>query len=485
MATTARIKRSQARHPDYLEVRARIQRGLERRWQFVEEARQQCQSQYAGALTITDFMKNKLGLRERFRNEITLKKGPNSVYRVPEMLMGMVTLYVTDKNRMSQFDELLGEVKLAETVELPQFFSEDTGHRLLERVKPRHLKQLKGVLEELVLENLPLLVEAEEDLELDEDVTGLPSRARTREGVKRGYCNGRRRRCQKLATASVVGMPTRYDLLPGNSNGGEFHPTSVELAVGLCKRHPKGLVIYRHDAGEEGEERLRELEAVARRQRNFRYIVAVKGRAVGIQGALKGLKAHPAAWLGVTPGTRIAEPEAMKLYKHSRRKRRVVIVARGEPTFADHREGAPQGAGHPKRRVQYYGLVTNLRRGERTRKRVFDTYHRRQNLCEYVFKDSKQSGIVGKFPSKKLLANAFVAGLQMLAYVITKLFERSMLPVTKPLPEVRTFRRRYVAVGGKNRDGSEDPDPAVAEAPVPVASAGAEDRTQARLHDHL
>ncbi|MGH9786083.1 MAG: transposase [Terriglobia bacterium] len=485
MATAARIKRSQAIHPDYPEVRARIQRGLERRWQFVDEARQQSQSQYAGALPITDFMKNKLKVQERFRNEITLKKGPNSVYPVPEMLMGMVTLYVTDKNRMSQFDELLGEVKLAETVELPQFFSEDTGHRLLERVKPRHLKQLKGVLEELVLENLPLLVEAEEDLELDEDVTGLPSRARTREGVKRGYCNGRRRRCQKLATASVAGMPARYDLLPGNSNGGEFHPTSLKLAVELCKRHPRGLVIYRHDAGEEGEERLRELEQIARRHRNFRYIVAVKGRAVGIQGALKELRERPEGWLAVTPGTRVAEPGVMKLYGHSPRKRRVVIVARGEPTFADHRESSPPRTRRPKRRVQYYGLVTNLRRHERARKRVFDTYHRRQSLCEFVFKDAKQSGIVGKFPSKKLLANAFVAGLQMLAYVMTKLFERSMLPATKPLPEVKTFRRRYVTVGGKNRDGSEGSHPAVAEAAVPVALARAEDRTQSRFHHHL
>jgi len=51
--------------------------------------------------------------------------------------------------------------------------------------KTRHLKQLKEGLEELVLENLPLLVEAEEDLELDEDVTGLPSRARTRAGSRR------------------------------------------------------------------------------------------------------------------------------------------------------------------------------------------------------------------------------------------------------------------------------------------------------------
>lgn len=474
MATVAGIKRSQAIHPDYPEVRARIQRGLERRWQFVEEARQHCHSQYAGALPVIDFMKNQVGLEKRFQDQITLKKGRNSVYPVPEMLMGMVTLYVTDKNRMSQFDELLGEVKLAETVELPQFFSEDTGHRLLERVKPRHLKQLKEVLEELVLENLPLLVEAEEDLELDEDVTGLPSRARTREGVKRGYCNGRRRRCQKLATASVAGMPTRYDLFPGNSNGGEFHPPSVELAAELCERHPKGLVIYRHDAGEQGEERLEELEEIARRRRNFRYIVAVKGGSAGIQEALKELQERPEAWLPVTAGTRIAEPDPMKIYGHSRHERRVVIVARGEPTFAGHRESAPRRAGHPKRRVQYYGLVTNLRRRERPRKRVFDTYHRRQSQCEFVFKDSKQSGIVGKFPSKKLVANAFVAGLQMLAYGITKLFERSMLPANKPVPEVKTFRRRYVVVGGKNRDAAADSRAAGLAPSVRVAAPRAE-----------
>lgn len=474
MATTQPIKRSQALHPDYPEVRARIQRGLERRWKFVEEARDHNQSQYIGVVPLVDFMKSKLGLEERFRKRITMKKGRNSVYPVPEMLLGMVTLYLTDKNRMSQFDELLGEVKLAETVDLAQFFSEDTAHRLIHQAKPRHVRQLKGILEELVLENLPLLVEPSEDLAVDEDVTGLPSRARTREGVRRGYCNGRRRRCQKLATASVAGMPTRYDLLPGNSVGAEFHPTSLELAVDLCKRHPRGLVVYRHDAGEEGEERLRDLEEIARKHRNFRYIVAVKGRAVGIQAALKDLRPRPEAWLQATPDTRIAEPEAMKLYKHSLRKRRVVVVARGEPTFAEREAPAEERRRHPRRRVQYYGLVTNLRRHERARKKVFETYHQRQSQCEFAFKDTKQSGIVGKLPSKGRVGNAFVAGLQLLAYVITKLFERSMLPASKPLPEVKTFRRRYVAVGGKNRDAAADQAAAGVEAPVPVAPDRAE-----------
>jgi hypothetical protein len=213
--------------------------------------------------------------------------------------------------------------------------------------------------------------------------------------------------------------------------------------------------------------------------------VAVKARATGIQEVLKELKRRPAAWLEVSAGTRIAEPAAMKLYQDSDRERRVLVVARGEPTFADHRLSAPERRQVPRRRVQYYGLVTNLRRQERPRGRVFQTYHRRQSLCEYVFKDTKQSGIVGKFPSKDGEANAFVAGLQMLAYVITKLFERSMLPISKPLPEVKTFRRRYVAVGGKNRDASEDPHPAGAEAALLLAALGQEGPPQARLHDPL
>jgi len=253
----------------------------------------------------------------------------------------------------------------------------------------------------------------------------------------------------------------------------------------VCKRHPEGLVLYRHDAGEQGEDRLEELEKIARRHRNFRFIMAVKGGCVGIQEALQGLKARPEAWLEVTSGTRIAEPDPMKIYGHSQHERRVVIVARGEPTFAGHRETARPRAGRPRRRVQYYGLVTNLRRRERPRKRVFDTYHRRQSLCEFVFKDSKQSGILGKFPSKKLRANAFVAGLQMLAYVITKLFERSMLPANKPVPEVKTFRRRYVVVGGKNRDAAADPPAAGPTPPVRVAPPRAQREGDPRIRHCL
>lgn len=207
-----------------------------KRRQIIEQARQSQETGYALLIPFGAWLQNSIKLKQRVEQIVSLRKADQSQFSVPDLVAGMVMAFQAGVVRSKRLSRLVPEVKLAESIGLPHFFGATTASDLMKQAQRRHLKEMQRVLRGVCLE----AVEHDPGPEIDlvADTTGHPSDSRHREGVRVGYCNGRKEPCLKSGRVVINGRPAFANLYPGNENPPEPYETGVALARRLCRQYP-------------------------------------------------------------------------------------------------------------------------------------------------------------------------------------------------------------------------------------------------------
>jgi hypothetical protein len=291
-------------------------------------------------------------------------------------------------------------------------------------------------------------------IEVDGDVTGVPQRARKREGVRSGYCGGRTRPCYQQPRVTVNGLPWWTDLRPGNDAGVDVPERTLQAGIELAQRYPKREIFCRWDGQWASRANLQRAQEQAREHRNLKYLVAIHATQMKAGRWEELTQGAKAPWKRVNSTTEIRELGEVRTWEDAAPVR-AVAVRREKRSQSGKRRSKPK----PEWDLRYL-IVTQEPRKRLGTRSVFDRYHQRQRE-EFSFKDGKQSIATAKMPTMKLQANRMHVKMVGLAQLMLQLFARKFLPHPGPYgPTCKTIREKVVAVGGKNPDDEGLGDPA-------------------------
>lgn len=432
-------------------ARAKANLALWERWQVVAASRQRQDTQYAGLVPVVAYADQRLRLRPRLRSELAMTKGRNAVFTPLDEAMAYLGCQMAGILRLNHIDRLLPEGLLAQVLGLPRWPSENTEQRFLQRGTEATVAGLDRLLAQLVDQAEVGWVGG--PIEVDGDVTGVPQRARKREGVQSGYCAGQVRPCYQQPRVTVNGLPVWTDLRRGRDGGSDVFARTLATAVGLARKCPWREVFCRVDGYYASKANLRQAQAAGQRQRNLLFLLPIHASDMK-QGRWEELvTAGPGAWRRVNTTTEIRELGRVQPWGPGTPWVRAVAVRR-----EDRKPARKPGAA--KCYDLRYLIGTNALRSRLGTTKTFRRYHQRQRE-EFSFKDGKQSLSLAKMPTQKLLANRVHVRMVALAQLILQLFARRFLPHRGRYgPTCKSMREKVLAVGGKNPYREAAPGPA-------------------------
>lgn len=428
-------------------ARRKAEAALKERRHTIAATRDRRDTSYAGMVPMAEYGDRMLQLRQRWPEALSMKKGRNAIYKPEDEAMAYVGCQMAGIVRLNHIDRLLPEGVLAKVLGIPQWMSENTQQRFLKRATEETLEGVDGLTQKLVEEEeLP----GDGPIEVDGDVTGVPQRARKREGVESGYCGGRARPCYQQPRVTVNGLVWWTDLRRGKDACVDLPERTWKTGARLAQEYPKREVFCRVDGYWASKANLRRAQEVARKNANLMYLMTIHASDMK-EGRWEELAAQgKGPWKRVNSTTEIRELEWIKPWGDETERVRAVAVRRKEkPTKAKGRAVKKE----PRWDLRYL-IVTNASRRRLGTRKAFRRYHQRQRE-EFSFKDGKQSLSTAKMPTMKLQANRMHVKMVGLAQVMFHLFARKFLPHQGPYgPTCKTIREKVIAVGGKNRDGS-------------------------------
>lgn len=441
---------------------------MRERRRVIEGSRDRQDSGYAGMVPILQFCGDTLKIPEELAGALKMKKGRTAVYTPVDEGMAYLGCQMAGIVRLNHMDRLLPEGALAEALGIPQWMSENTEQRFLKRATE---ESLRGV-DELIQRRIE-----EEDLrwsrgwiEVDGDVTGVPQRARKREGVRPGYCGGKVVPCYQQPRVTVNGLVWWTDLRPGDDGCADLFDRTRQTALKLARKHPDQQVVYRLDGYFSSKENLR--QSVSEDQpRNLHFLLAIHATRmkVGLWQELT-TKAR-GTWKRINSTTEIKELGLVRPWEEAPAVRAVAVRREKRESPKRRRRGTREWD------LEYL-IVTDLPRPKMGTREVFRRYHQRQRE-EFSFKDGKQSLATAKMPTQSLMANRMHVKMVGLAQVILRLFADKFLPPRDGYgPTCKTIREKVIAVGGKNqhRAGSDRAGADVLRVPLAAAHGGPSSR---------
>jgi hypothetical protein len=387
-----------------------------------------------------------LEVPKRLEGKLHMEKGRNAMYKPVDEAMAYVGAQMVGIVRLNHLDQVLPEAVLADILGMAQWPSENTEQRFLKRATEETLKGINDLMEHLVLKHE--VAEGSRTIEVDGDVTGVPQRARKREGVQSGYCGGRARPCYQQPRVTVNGLAVWTDLRRGGDGCTDVFDRTLETGLKLAWKHPECEVEYRVDGFFASRGNLRVAQYHAKHQRNLIFLLSIHASQMKPGRWEELVAGGQGPWKRVNSTTEIRELGEVQPWGEQTQPVRAVAVRREK-----------RGAGGKKRRgprqwdAQYL-IVTNGTRRRRGTRAVFKRYHQRQRE-EFSFKDGKQSLAMAKMPTAKLMANRMHVRLVAMAQLMLQLFARRFLPHRGRYgPTCKTIREKVIAVGGKNRGRS-------------------------------
>jgi hypothetical protein len=425
-----------------------------KRRQIIEQARQSQETGYALLIPFGAWLQNTIKLKQRVEHTVSLSKGDRCPFSVPDIVAGMVVAFQTGVVRSKHLSRLVPEVKLAESVGLPHFFGATTASDLMKQAHPRHIQEMQRVLRGISLE----AVEHDPGPEIDivADTTGHPSDSRQREGVRVGYCNGRKEPCLKSGRVVINGRPAFATLYPGNENPQEPYEKGVALARRLCRRYPDRRVHLGLDTAFVSERHLRQLHRLAHRYKNFRFTISLPvpdPRSQPAHTVALATAKPKKTWKQVNHRSRVIDMGWRKVYSDSVHRTRVVVVETkndppppAQPTRKKNTKKKRRRRQRPPQR--HYLIATNYSQSELKAKAVFRRHHRRP-VVEFSFKDAKQSYRINHLPHQKFLANSFYLLVVTLAQLLGILYNQMLLTRQTAGSLVATVRADLWALPGR------------------------------------
>jgi hypothetical protein len=429
-------------------ARRKAEAALKERRRVVQDTRGRPDTKYAGLVPVVEYAKQLLRLPERLEEKLDMRKGRTATFTPVDEAMGILGCQMAGILRLNHIDQLLPESVLADVLGLPRWPSENTEQRFLKRATGQTLEGLDSLMRKFVEDEE--VQRGSGPIEVDGDVTGVPQRARKREGVQSGYCGGRVRPCYQQPRVTVNGLPWWTDLRPGADGCMDVFDRTLETAVSMARRHPRREVFMRMDSYFVSMGHIRMVQCYARDHRNLIYLMPAHepdmkaGRWEELVGEASG------RWKRVSSTTQILELGWVLPWGERTDRIRAVAVRRGGRAGKGGR-GKSAHAGEEKR----YLILTNATRRRLGTRRVFDRYHQRQRE-EFSFKDGKQSLSTAKMPTLTMMGNRAHVKMVALAQVILHLFTRRFLPHKGAYgPTCKTIREKVIAVGGKNQRRSD------------------------------
>jgi hypothetical protein len=393
---------------------------------------------------MVEYARQDLKLEARLQRGLHMTKGRNAVYSPLNEAMAYLGCQVTGILRLNHMDRLLPEQAVAEALSLPKWMSENTQQRFLKRATEETLTGVDGIAQRLIvdedLQGPPGMIE------VDGDVTGIPQRARKREGVKPGYCEGRARPCYQQPRITVNGLSWWTDLRPGNDACTDLPKRTLQTGARLAGEFPQREVFCRLDGFWASRATLRMFQDAADGQSNLAFLLPIHSNYMKARPWEEIVACSSSPWKRVNSTTRIRELGTIRPWGDDTRPVRAVAVWREEK-----RRGK---RGRTVTKVLRYLIAVSVERKRLGTLAVFRRYHQRQRE-EFSFKDGKQSLSTAKMPTMKFTANRMHVKMVALAQVMMHLFARKFVPHPGPYgPTCKTLREKVVAVGGKNPAGS-------------------------------
>jgi Transposase DDE domain group 1 len=449
-------------------ARRKAEAALRERRRIIKANRDRRETAYAGMVPMVEYARQELKLEDRLQRGLHMTKGQNSVYSPLNEAMAYLGCQVAGILRLGHIDRLIPESAVAQTLNLPQWMSENTQQRFLKRATEETLAGIDGIAQRLIVDE-ELQGGPPGPIEVDGDVTGIPQRARKREGVKPGYCEGRARPCYQQPRVTVNGLSWWSDLRSGNDACMDLPEQTLKTGSKLAREYPKREILCRLDGYWASRATLRMYQAAARDQANLEFLLPIHSSDMKAQTWVDLVEGTQTPWKRVNSTTRIRELGRVRPWGEGTEPVRAVAVQREEK-----RRGK---RGRTVTKVLRYLIVVSVERKRLGTLAVFRRYHQRQRE-EFSFKDGKQSLSTAKMPTMKLMANRMHVKMVALAQVMMRLFARKFVPHPGPYgPTCKTIREKVVAVGGKNTAGPGGGDhPDLLRLPVAALFAGQGDR---------
>jgi len=456
-----RKKRWTARKRETARKKAKVT--LKKRRQFIYEAKQRSETKFAGIIPLMEYQDKMLQLRQKLSDHLKETKGKNAWFKSPDVAIGMVTLLQMGLEYLEHIPHFLKEVKVAEGLGLPHFFSENVVRDWIERKPEEQTQGLKELAQAYILSTG---IGKGTAAYVDVDLTSIPSCAHQREGAVPGYGSHGCGRCYQAPRISVNGLNFDWALKPGIEPGGPYYDWGLKAAETLLEQGKARDVILRSDSGFASAGRLQSAQALKGRFENFHFIMAAS--AGPKESALLGLiqesgKLGKKRWRKVSKTTWVLEFSRRKVYKKEAVKARAVLVKQQRTSSKRTSRWNSQKRIEP--RDHFYFLLTDYPPSECNAQNLFREYHGRQNE-EQLFRDSKQGRAFLHLPDQTLAANELYLSLVLLSQMLRRLYQQRVLPKSRRLSYGPSLQHWFIEMGGKNQ-GSE-PDlfyPALSDSP--------------------
>jgi len=426
-------------------ARKKANAALRQRKRTIEANRHRVQTSYTGMVAVAEYANQMLRLPKRLPKALAMKKGKNAVYQPLDEAMAHLGSQITGIARLNNLDQLLSEQVVADLLGLPQWPSHDTEQRFLRRATQQSLEGMDPLTQRVILE--PELQWGNGLIEVDGDVTGIPQRARKREGVQPGFCGGKVRPCYQHPRVTVNGLSWWSDLRAGDDGCMDVFDWTRETALKLAQKSPKQEVNYRLDADFISKEHLEEA-LDPRRPKNLHFLLAVHASKMK-EGRWEELVGQaPGRWIRINSTTEVRELGPVRPWEDVAPIRAVAVRRQKRDS-----KGKKRGKGRSRVWDLRYLILTDIARKQLGTRKTFKRYHQRQGE-EYSFKDGKQSLPMGKIPTQELMANRMHVKMVALAQVIVQMFARYFLPHPGRYgPTCKRVRETVIAVGGENLPG--------------------------------
>jgi hypothetical protein len=437
-----------------IEARRKAEITLKQRRQLQRAAGKSGETDYAGFVPIAEFLQARLRLRARVDGHFSYPKGRTAMYSATDMVAGLVGMMVMGLENIRSIAKFALEVGPAQALGLEKFYGEDTLRRMLDRLRENHVDQIREVHRAIRHQERKRIFGPHGDIDVDVDFSGLPARARKREGCVYGYTHGKRQPCYQMWRVCVNGFPWTGDIDPGNVYNDECFNGGFETASQVAKFEPGRRICLRGDTFFYSRDRLQRCLGLAGSRPNFRfYLVAHATRGENhFVNRLVREHANKPGWEKFSEPTEVMDLGRVEILPGIVVPRVVLVRERFEYS---HRSGRKRKI---RKKIRIRVLLANSSRKEEANAvAVYQKYLNRQ-IQEHSFCDSKQGFWKLKFPAQEFQANRFWFHCTVLAQAGLWLAQRELIPPRREGMYTKTMRETLIKIGGKNRGASHHSD---------------------------
>ena len=383
---------------------------------------------YGPFVTMARFIIDFIGLRRLLGQKLSIKKGKNSTFKPPDIILTMIVVVILGCKRFYKIRQKFAkEDRLAKEIGLERFCSGDIIYRFLrECTQKKHRNELWQVNAKIIRENADPLIQSPQNNEViaDFDSTVLRQSNTNREGAVVGY--NKKNKGQPCIQASAIfcwDAVISIKLHPGNEKPSIY--LSDELATLKCRL---GKVdACRLDAGYASEEHLRELDQCKKshnNNENIDFYLGVGGNCLGINSAkARALSHRKKGWIRLNSNLSIMDFPSIQIYAGYQTTHRLLLVKK-----RIRKQRSKNKKVYYETKIIYYGIITNVSVERLSTLQLFRVFHQRQRI-EIFFKLTKTSYFLEHLPSKKLLANEMYTLILALSFNLMALYKHSLFPL--------------------------------------------------------